>query len=682
MATNKELGAELTRRLRRLLGPTEAGPHGDAERYLGTMPRRNEPAGDFVHPETPVSEESLRRMAARPAEQFNMNAASAAGGRIKGIEGIAIEIDPDLAVTTFRKQTSENSRPTARSVAAGMLYESRRTRAALCTTLQGPGWAGSRRGWIEPGEAATAMTVALRNTDRSADGQANAWKHVSREQIQERSNGEDYDGYINALAEDTVPAGGGEDTETHAGAVRDAERAIEQQLGATIIEPGADVSTKAVIGRNVRIGTGTRVEADAHVGCTTGGLGTAVKNDESARRPTVVGEHARIGRKATVAAGARIGNRTAIGAYARVHSVGHDSRVGSDAWCRGPVGNETSIGRNAITHQVGNGCEIGEGAGVRRPVGNDVHVGRDTGIGLTVGHDNQERVPDGSRTGPEVHAPHGFRTVGNGAAQIAGGAHMGKGLTIPSGTAVGGNIESMADVAREIEASGKTKPKIGRGCSIHATAEIRAGAELGDGVEVEAGATIGYGARIGAGARIQERASIETCANVGTGTQVGAGATIREGSELTDGVEVDAGTWVGQNARIGKNSRIGGTVRDRVTTEDGVTIGKGTLVDPRVRIGAGTEIGEGAEIGCDARIGAGATIGAGARVGQRTTVGHRARVEANAELGYGEVIESGEVVRRGQGSKNSRAAEPAPAPRSATAETGARNRGERAGAER
>ena len=431
MATNKELGAELTRRLRRLLGPTEAGPHGDAERYLGTMPRRNEPVGDFMHPETPVSEESLRRMAARPAEQFNMNAASAAGGRIKGIEGIAIEIDPDLAVTTFRKQTSENSRPTARSVAAGMLCESRRTRAALCTTLQGPGWAGSRRGWIEPGEAATAMTVALRNTDRSADGQANAWKHVSREQIQERSNGEDYDGYINALAEDTVPAGGGEDTETHAGAVRDAERAIEQQLGATIIEPGADVSTKAVIGRNVRIGTGTRVEADAHVGCTTGGLGTAVKNDESARRPTVVGEHARIGRKATVAAGARIGNRTAIGAYARVHSVGHDSRVGSDAWCRGPVGNETSIGRNAITHQVGNGCEIGEGAGVRRPVGNDVHVGRDTGIGLTVGHDNQERVPDGSRIGPEVHAPHGFRTVGNGAAQIAGGTHMGKGLTDP-----------------------------------------------------------------------------------------------------------------------------------------------------------------------------------------------------------------------------------------------------------
>ena len=354
-----ELVSELLPRLRRLRGPGEGGAGNDAERYWDTMPRSNEPAAGFRRPDQPVSERDIRQMAAEPATQFNMNAATAAEGRIKGIEGLVVQLDPERAIEVRERQVEEGVTPTTRSIATEMLETQPRRQQALRRHLEGPAWAGSRKGWIEPGEAATAMAAALRGPARdevSGPAAAAVWSHVDRDLLEACAVGEDYDAYIRAVAEDRIGAERNGTDEERERAVDSEEQRLQEAFAPTLVAATAAVDRGATIGSGVRIGADAVVDwgaciAKAGHGAHTG-RGCVIGPEAEVRENVTAGDHSLINGRVLAGAG--------IGAHSEVcwkATVGDDARIGA----------ETRVGEGATVRpraEVGNGVHIGDNASV------------------------------------------------------------------------------------------------------------------------------------------------------------------------------------------------------------------------------------------------------------------------------------------------------------------------------
>ncbi len=208
-------------------------------------------------------------------------------------------------------------------------------RSTVAIHLGGPAWAGSRRGWIEPAEAARALVNVVEDSVSAPRPTADAWRHVSREAVNHRSAGDDYDGYVAALADAAVAEEEPEDREARRRG-RDLEGAIEASLGVTVIDETGRVAWDAAIGRGVRIARDAVVEAGAEVGLETYRSG-ADRGDLSAPNRTRIGYQTQIAAGAVVARGATVGDDALVGEGATVRSVGDRSVVGDDALCRGDV---------------------------------------------------------------------------------------------------------------------------------------------------------------------------------------------------------------------------------------------------------------------------------------------------------------------------------------------------------
>ena len=634
MKRREELATKVIERMRRLLGPTERGPHADAERHWNTMPRWNEPAAGFVRPEAPATTAGIRAMAETPAVQFNMNAASAAGGGIKGIDGLIIEADPETAVLEVKGQFEASGQPTYRSVAAAMLENGIRGRARIAEDLEGPAWAGSRRGWIEPGEAAQGLRAAIEKTGRPETWSRDCWQHLDRQEIEARSQGEDAYAHIEALAEAKISWEEPEDGEARNAAVRATAQALEAQMGITVIDPSATVEAGARIGRRVQVGPGARIEAGSSVGVETQLIGSLRRpDDDEARGTTRIGAEARIGARASVAPGATIGDGAEIGDGARVRSVGRNGRVGVESQCLGDIGDEAVIGVVTQVEDVGARSSVGNHTSIHARVGNDATIGDRCVINAADRHEEELEIPNGSRVGDDVIAYEGWRGTG-GAVEIATQTRIENRPPIPSGTPIGGEIRNGDDIERLLESTG-AKARIGENCYIHPTARIGAGAEIGN------SAMVGARAHIRAGAHVEPLATIGVACHVGVGARVGETATLDQRTRLKDGSRVGARATVGPDATVGRNAELGAGSRSKGTLEDGartgtdVRIGKYTVVGRGATIGDATRIGDRARIGDGAEIGGGVGIDDGAVVGSRAVIGHQSSVGRNTRIEAG-----------------------------------------------
>ena len=550
-----ELVSELLPRLRRLRGPGEGGAGNDAERYWETMPRSNEPAAGFRRPDQPVSERDIRQMAAEPATQFNMNAATAAEGRIKGIEGLVVQLDPERAIEVRERQVKEGVTPTTRSIATEMLETQPRRQQALRRHLEGPPWAGSRKGWIEPGEAATAMAAALRGPARdevSGPAAAAVWSHVDRDLLEACAVGEDYDAYIRAVAEDRIGAERNGTDEERERAVDREEQRLQEAFAPTLVAATAAVDRGATIGSGVRIGADAVVDWGACIGVVPTDLRGALLGDqeETERQVTTVGTGAHIGTHCQVERGSAVGEHARVGEYGNVRSVGARSTVGRHSWCHGNVGSDSTIGNRTVVHGVGDRSEVGGGCNVGAAIGHDVRIGRDTNINMeadgTAGPKDRERellITDGSDIGDEVRAPHGWRPT-DGPVRIAPETTIGKGVAIPPQMTMPGSkgteevvfgpgeLTTPEAVARILERA-EVPPQVGRDCRIHPTAFVGAGARIGDRTTIHAGAVVQAGAEIGRDSTIKTGASVGIAARIGPRTRSENGR--RQDTEPTPG---------------------------------------------------------------------------------------------------------------------------------------------------
>ena len=637
---------ELASRLRRLLGPTEVGPQTIASVHWETMPRWNEPDREYTRAGEPTTVNEIRAMSREPAVQLNLNVGSAAGGKIKGIEGVIVEMDPDTAVQKFEQLTrAYGSPPTLRRVAAEMLEGTGNAKREL---LEGPAWAGSKRGWIEPGEAARAVTTA-------ATGQrSEVWNHVNRKIIDEVSVGEDYDAYLHALAEDRVSPEHEEDQAARDEAVGGTAQALHEAFRPTLIDSTATVHAEARISTGARIGANALVEKEAVIG-------------ENAR----IGQSAIVGGRAVVHDGAEIGRAAVIGIKARVHDVGEDSIIGRDTWCQATVGKRTHIGQSAMVEHVGDDCRIGEHTSVGATVGDQVQIGTRTEIGGDrTGYVGLSRdplkIPDGSAIGDEVNAPHGWQQTDE-AVDIDPGTRIGKDMAIPPLTRVSGKLETPADLAKALNQDGVPK-RIGKNCRIDETAELGAGCRIKDNVTVGSGARIGAGATVGEGTRVEREATVGIAASLGTRNIVIEDAKIGDGART--GEECFIAAELGRNARTGDRSRVHGRVEQGAVIGDDGRISNEAVIGPKTTIGDRTNVETEARVGAECEIGSGVTIAERAEIGEECSIENTVRVPAGTKLNAGQKLGISDTVRP-DGEidlTGSTLRQPAAAPRLATGE--------------
>ena len=625
MMEQSERASELATRLRRLLGPTEPGPQTSGRAHWDTMPRWNEPTKEFTRADEPATHAKILSIAEQPAVQFNMNVGSSAGGKIKGIDGLLIEIDPQGATETLDRLTRSGETPTLRTIASEMLEGRRETKEQL---LDGPAWAGSKRGWIEPGEAATAVTKA--GHGRASD----VWTHVERANVDERAKGENYDGYLNGLAEDQISPEEDDDERSRADAVEGAEIALHNAFRPSVIHPTAKIDPEAVIAGGVRIGAEAQVEKRAHIG-----------------EFATVGDKSQVKRDAWVAPKATIGSGTRIAEWARVGSVGSDCRIGQKAYCRGTIGERTAIGAQAIVSKVGDDCTIGARTGVSAHVGNDVSIGKESGVGSGQRrHADGDRptlqIPDNSSIGEHVHAPHGWQQT-SGEVYIASGTSIGKDMAIPSTTRVEGTLDTPSDLAKALDDQDAPTER-GKNCQIDETATIGSGCRIGDNVK------IGANAKIGAGSEIGDEVHLGRDTEVGIAASVGSRNTITDGNSVGDGARTGRECLVGPRADVGANVTTGdynqlhGRLMDGSRTGSGVTIGTGAVVGPDAEIGDRTKVSKDATIGTGCRVGGGVQIAERAEIGAYCNLEHRVQIGPDVKVDDHQRIRINEVVRHGR----------------------------------
>ena len=648
----RQRASELAARLRRLLGPTEPGPQRSAPAHWDTMPRWNEPAKEFTRADEPATHAKIRAMADQPAVQLNMNVGSAADGKIKGIDGLLLEIDPQGAIETFDRLTRSGDAPTLRTVASEMLPGRRETKEQL---LNGPPWAGSKRGWVEPGEAATAVINA-------SQGRASqVWTHVERPNIEGRAKGEDYDEYLHDLADERISPEEDDDERYRNEAVEGAEMALHKAFRPTVIHPTAKVDPEAVIGDGVRIDANAKIGKRAHIGDFA-----------------TVGESTNIKRDTWVAAEATIGHDTTIAEWARVGSVGNNAKVGQDAYCRGTIGDGTRIGTKAHVKRVGDSCSIGARSGISADVGNEVSIGKDSGVGS--GKDRYSpddgrptlQIPDKSDIGEHVHAPFGWRQTSD-AVHVSDGTSIGKDMSIPSETRIEGTLDTPKNLAELLETL-EAPIKRGQNCEIEASATLGAGCRIGDDVRIEANAEIMAGAEIGAGSHIGQEAK------VGIAASVGPKNTISDGNSVGDGARTGQGCLVGPEARIepkvttGDYNQVHGLLMTGARTGTSVTISTNAVVGPRAQIGDKTTIAPDATIGAGCRLGGGVEVGEGAKVGRGCEIKHGVRIGAGVKLDDHQMVLRNDVIRNGRPDLSEKSARhPAAAPQAAAGTRGGHN---------